>query len=267
MPDAAAVRGACARALKRSLPVLIGLCAVAGVATAGWFGYQWLLTSDRFDIEAIDVRGTRTLDAEHVRLIAGVSVGDNVFRLDLSDVERAIEADPWVATASVERELPDRLIIDVVERTPAAVVDLGGLYLADAEGLVFKRVAVERGEGAGLPVVTGLDRSDYIEDANAARAAIRRALSIARTYSGGGERPVLGEVHLDARAGVTLTTYETALALRLGRTGDDQLSERLAAFDAAWSALDEDERDAARIVFMDNEINPDRITVRFGGKN
>ena len=55
--------------------------------------------------------------------------------------------------------------------------------------------------------------------------------------------------------------------MRLGHTSEEELADRLAAFDAAWTALDEDERLLASVVYMDNETNPDRITVRLGGKN
>lgn len=267
MPSRARIATALSRAGKRALPGLIAVAAVAAVGGAGWLGYYWLTTSERFAIEAVDVRGAQRIDAGRVRELSQIDHGDNVFLVDPSAAARAIEADPWVASAGVERQLPDRIVIEIEERTPHAIVELGGLYLADAGGHVFKRAAIDLGEGEGLPLITGLSRDEYLADEGVAQATIRAALEAARVYARDGERPSLGEVHVDARSGITLVTYDSALALRLGATPADGIAARLEAFDAAWSALDEDERDAARVIYMDNETNPDRITVRFGGNN
>ncbi len=267
LPSGKAIGGACGRALRRTGPALIGLAAITAVCATAWFGYHWLTTSDRFAVEVIEVRGAERLSADRVRELSGVDIGDNVFLVDLGGVARSLESEPWISSATAKRELPHRIVVEITERTPAALVELGGLYLADADGLAFKRAAIERGEGQGLTVITGIAREDYLADETAAQAAIRAAHETAAEYERGQDRPALGEVHVDPRRGITLVTYATALSLRLGKTSDGALPQRLAAFDAAWGALDDQERAAARVIFMDNQTNPDRITVRFGGKN
>jgi len=267
LPSWSAIGAACRRALVRAVPALIALGAIAAASTAAWFGYHWLTTSDRFAVETIEVHGAERLSADRVRALSGLDLGDNVFLVDLAGVERSLENEPWIASATATRELPDRIIVEITERTPAALVELGGLYLADADGLAFKRAAIERGEGQGLTVITGIARDDYLADEPAAQATIRAAHEAATAYTRGEGRPGLGEIHVDSRQGLTLVTYDTALSLHLGKTSNGALPLRLAAFDAAWSALDEQERAQASVIFMDNETNPDRITVRFGGQN
>ena len=60
----------------------------------------------------------------------------------------------WVKDARVSRRLPDTLVVDIVERTPAALwQDSGRLALIDAEGVVLDRVPVDK--MPDLPLLIG----------------------------------------------------------------------------------------------------------------
>jgi cell division protein FtsQ len=60
----------------------------------------------------------------------------------------------WVKDARVSRRLPDTLVIDVVERSPAALWQSSGkLALIDAEGVVLDRVPVDK--MPDLPLLIG----------------------------------------------------------------------------------------------------------------
>jgi cell division protein FtsQ len=60
----------------------------------------------------------------------------------------------WVKDARVSRRLPDTLVIDIVERSPAALWQSSGkLALIDAEGVVLDRVPVDK--MPDLPLLIG----------------------------------------------------------------------------------------------------------------
>lgn len=60
----------------------------------------------------------------------------------------------WVKDARVSRRLPDRLVVDIVERKPAALwQDQQRLSLIDAEGVVLDRVPIS--EMPDLPLLIG----------------------------------------------------------------------------------------------------------------
>ncbi len=60
----------------------------------------------------------------------------------------------WVKDARVSRRLPDTLVIDIVERTPAALwQNKGQLALIDADGVVLDRVPITR--MPDLPLLIG----------------------------------------------------------------------------------------------------------------
>jgi cell division protein FtsQ len=74
----------------------------------------------------------------------------------------------WVKDARVSRRLPDTLVIDLVERSPAAVWQhQGRLSLIDGEGVVLDAVAVDR--MPDLPLLIG-------PQANLQAAALKRVL-------------------------------------------------------------------------------------------
>jgi cell division protein FtsQ len=102
-----------------------------------------------FAADEVVVRGARRLGAEGVRSLAGLAAGVNVFHLDVGAVERALEADPRIAEAVVERDLPDRVIVTVRERVPVAAAFLeGGPIAVAADGTALPGAPVH-----GLPTI------------------------------------------------------------------------------------------------------------------
>ncbi|MCG8418115.1 MAG: FtsQ-type POTRA domain-containing protein [Proteobacteria bacterium] len=250
---------------RRSLPVFIIAGATVVLVAGSCLGYRLLTTSPRFSVRSIEVLGNRVLSDEQVRALAQVAPGDNIFRIELGDVIQALERTPWIARAEVSRALPATLVVEIEEHQPRALVELGGLYLADASGQVFKRAAIERGEGEQLTLITGLSREDYIERPGQVEKAIRDALAVATLYSAHPTRPRLGEIHIHPRHGTILLTYESALALRLGHGEKAVLDRRLRAFDTIWRALTPGERRRTRAIYADGSNRPDRVTVAFEG--
>jgi len=244
-------------AWRRSLLV----AAVGVVLAASAWGGRWYVTHARhFAVRQVRVSPTAHVTAEALIARANVPLGVNLFAVQRDEVARAVSQEPWIARAHVRRELPSTLMIDVVEREPACSVAFGALYLADGEGNVFKRATPE--EAAGLPVVTGIAREDYVSQPDRAREQLKqalRAIAAWRARPDQSARPPLGEVHVDRIAGVTLYT-ERGVGVRLGVV-DDTLPARLARYDAVTAALD-DGGEAARLVYVDNRARPDRVTVK-----
>ncbi len=258
MPKPAQIADACGRALRRSLPAIVGGAVLAVIGGSAWAGYRWITTTPRFAITEISVRGASHLRPEQIRAELPVHAGDNVFATDLGEVSRALHANPWIADADVARVLPHTLAIEVRERTPVALAELGGLYLVGADGRPFKRASDD--EAKDLPVVTGLDRAGYLADPAGTAAQIRGALAALATWSAGGDRPAIRELHLDARGALALHTTDSDTAIELGAI-DSDLASRIQTFDAAWSELADGERARARAVHL--SAHSDHVTVAF----
>lgn len=138
----------------RALLVLVSAATLAGIA--------WLVVeSPLLAVRRVTVTGVHELSAEAVRRAAGVSHGTALLRVDVGVVSRRVEAMPWVARASVQRDLPHVLRIRVVERVPVAWARVaapagapsGPAWLVDSTGRVL---AASPQPPAGLPELRGL---------------------------------------------------------------------------------------------------------------
>lgn len=98
---------------------------------------------------APDIAGP--LSADEVRAVAAVETGTPLLRVDTGAIQESVEALPQVESATVSRAWPDAIVIDVVRRTPVALVaSPAGYDVVDASGAVIRSVtSVED----GLPVV------------------------------------------------------------------------------------------------------------------
>ena len=77
----------------------------------------------------------------------------------------------WIKDARVSRRLPDTLVIDVVERTPAALwQDKGRLALIDRDGVVLDRVKVD--QMPDLPLLIGPGANAQAEEIGRLMAAV-----------------------------------------------------------------------------------------------
>lgn len=238
--------------LRRLLLLAAVALVFAGTAAGAW----WYVTHARhFAVRAVRVSPTAHVAAEALIARAAVPLGVNLFAVDRDEVARAVSQEPWVARAHVRRELPSTIVLDVVERQPACAVALGALYLADADGAVFKRATPD--EAAGLPVVTGVARDDYVAEPERARAAIVQALAAVAAWRADPRRPAIGEAHVDRLAGVTLYT-DGGVGVRVGLV-DETLNDRLHRYDAVAAALGDE---PARLIYVDNRARPDRVVVK-----
>jgi len=83
--------------------------------------------------------------------------------VDVAAIRQRLLQFGWIKDARVSRRLPDTLVIDIVERTPAALwQDQGELALIDAEGVVLDRVQVDN--MPDLPLLIGPGANGQAEE-------------------------------------------------------------------------------------------------------
>src|SRR3546814_7137808 len=88
--------------------------------------------------------------------------GRPILAIDPAAARAALEALPWVAAASVERQLPGTVYIRLTEREPLALwQDQGVIQVIDRDGAVIPGVEPRR--FAHLPLVVGPDAPAHAE--------------------------------------------------------------------------------------------------------
>lgn len=204
-----------ARAARRGL-VLGGLAGLGAVALAA-AAACWLPGLDLFRLREVEIRlepGARRVSRLEVLDLARVPAGGSLLALGLDEVAARVGEHPWAGEVVVRRQLPGRLVIEVAEHRPAAIVQLDRLYYADTAGRIFK--PVEPGEPTDLAVVTGLGAAAVAADP--ARAASRLVQAMVLLDLAGRRLPVpVSEVHLDEVRGFVVRTAAPGLAIAVGQ--------------------------------------------------
>jgi cell division protein FtsQ len=86
----------------------------------------WVVFSPWLSVKQVVATGIETSDANSVLADNRVRAGTPMILIDAQGVESRILQDPWVADASVRRDWPDTVFVDVVERAPIAWVRTEG---------------------------------------------------------------------------------------------------------------------------------------------
>ena len=104
--------------------------------------------------DQIVVEGNRFVPSDAVVEKFSADMGRSVVRVPLGERRKALETLPWVEQAFVQRVMPNRIRVEITERTPIAFLRNGTeLALIDAHGVILDR---PRGEDWQFPIVTGL---------------------------------------------------------------------------------------------------------------
>lgn len=168
---------------------LLGAGGAAAIAVASWIGIPSAIgigiaetaATAGLRVEQVDITGLKRMDRETVYAVALEQPSRAMLRLDLAAVRQRLLAYGWIEDAYVSRRLPDRLLIHVTEREPAAVwQDNGQLTLIDAGGRLL--APVDRANMPNLPLVIGpgADRQEPAYQALlAATPALRRRIKAA----------------------------------------------------------------------------------------
>ena len=112
---------------------------IATVVIAVVVGGLAVLGSSLFAVEDVEVEGAVYTDEQALAAVVADLEGTPVLRVDTDAAERELEAIPWVESARVTTDFPDRVKIEIRERTPAvAYQGADDRYrVLDAEGRVL----------------------------------------------------------------------------------------------------------------------------------
>lgn len=252
------------------------LAALAGAVAVGRLIQHHMTSAPAFAIDVIDIKGLGRMTRAEVLGTAGIDIGTNVFAKSPEDVRARLLAHPWIASATVSRRLPSRFDIEIREREPVALLvvepcpardaaspepscdDPSSLYLVSDEGTIFKRL--EGQDPADLPVITGFDRKRLAQDRESEQRLLKEAVALLSEYRSAGlyTRLPIGEIHVEPGGAFSLYVGDTLTHVRLGAP---PFAQKLKRMKKVFERLDR-ERTSAEYVYLDNELRPDRVTVR-----
>jgi cell division protein FtsQ len=106
-------------------------------------------------VETIVIEGRANTPEPLLRAALGISKGDPILGFSLDAARRNVEKLSWVEQATIERRLPDTIVVQLVERRPFAIwQNQGKFVLIDRDGQMVTNEDV--GQFRQLPLVVGL---------------------------------------------------------------------------------------------------------------
>jgi cell division protein FtsQ len=133
-----------------------------------------VLSAPQFALSEVVAAGSERVPAAWIEKALAPLHGVNLVQLPLAAAAARVGRHPWVAEVELEKELPGRLRVAVVERRPVALLVRGGaLFFADERG---RPIAPVGPEGRQARAARGLL---VIEAPERAPDGLKRALELA----------------------------------------------------------------------------------------
>jgi len=197
---------------KKTATRLLWCLAVIVLAALGAIGaaslYQYGEHSWRFRLESsdnIELSGLTNVTRGQIMEVMGGDIGRNIFFIPLDNRQKQLQQIPWVETASVMRFAPDRIRIQIQERTPVAFARIGSkIMLVDAGGALMELSSKKR---YSFPVIVGMNSGEPISTRAASMRIYNRVVSELDS-SGGHYSRDLSEVDLSDPEDVKILTND-----------------------------------------------------------
>lgn len=213
---------------------------LAGVSAFGFLVLAAYAT-DRlpsYSVRSVEVMGLARLSTAEINAWIDIPAHSELTELDLGAIQTRLASHPWVRSATLRKVFPDRLVVQIVEREPAAVLEAGSRSaLVDRTGAVLAEsrsgLWSDQSEG-GLPIIRGIGLDGYKRDDASERAKFLtaiRAIDTAREPGGTVNtdpapfHPVSVDIESARGAVVQAGTYQ----VWLGREGFEERWERFLA--------------------------------------
>jgi cell division protein FtsQ len=202
---------------------------------------EWIggLTADAgMRVKDIVVEGRANTPEPILRAAMGFNKGDPIIGFSLEQARLRIEKLAWVAHATIERRLPNTIVVSLVERRPFAIWQNQGRYiLIDRDGQPVTDEEIARFRGLPLIVGTGApEAARELLDALTERPSIQSRIVAAMRISErrwnlrmkNGTDILLPEGHeIDALDRLLTLQQDTALLDRPLQSIDMRLGDRL----------------------------------------
>ena len=138
--------------------VVVAVFGMAGAALYRYGEHSWRFRIDSSD--QIEIAGAQHVTHAQIMEVMGGDIGRNIFFVPLAQRKLQLEQIPWIESASVMRFVPNRLSVEIHERTPVAFARVGShISLIDAGGTLME-LAPGGKHRYSFPVIAGMNTGE-----------------------------------------------------------------------------------------------------------
>lgn len=154
--------------IRKLMVKVIAFVLIAGLGySVIYFGHDRIIKlkknfedSALLSVKEIKVRGAKNVAEDNVLALSGLKPGMKIFQINGKKVDTLLSSNPWVENVKLVRNLSGFISLEINERKPIAIVNLGNIYQIDIHGMVL---SLTGGANLSLPLVSGLkDTVDYL---------------------------------------------------------------------------------------------------------
>ncbi len=138
--------------------------------------YALSLHVPSFTLRQVDVNGNHRLSSEEVVEAAEIESGMSLLTVNLTSIAERLKRHPWIRSATVYRRFPGRIILEIQERTPRAILAAEKLYYLDAQGECFTRLLP--GDSTSYPLFTGITPEDLNSKGLRVQETVRKGVGL-----------------------------------------------------------------------------------------
>jgi cell division protein FtsQ len=220
--------------VKKAIRIAFRLLLLSFFLFIGHWVYVHLLSDSYFRVREVEVEGGRKIPKETLLSLTVMEGMPNLFSVKLKEVVKRLEAHPWIEQVRVRKVFPYKIVIQVEERKPMAIIQLEELYYIDTRGEIFTPVG-DRDE-YNYPYVTGLTRRVLEKDPEEAKRLIAKALELLRIVSQEKVAPLeeISEIHMERAFGIQCFTKAEGVEVKMGW---EDFEEKLKRLSLVWSDL------------------------------
>ena len=178
--------------------------------------YVHLLGDPYFRVREVEVEGGQKVNKETLLSLAAVEGMPNLFSVNLKEVVRGLESHPWIDQVRVRKVFPNKILIQIEEKKPMAIIQLEELYYIDIKGEIFS--PVRNRDEYNYPYLTGLTRQGLEKDPAEAKGLIMKALDLLRMIDQEKVLPLkeISEIHMEKTFGIQCFTKTEGVEVKMG---------------------------------------------------
>lgn len=154
----------------RATGMLFGVALMAYSSAAGV--KHLMYQTDLFVLEKVEISGLKYLEEEDVQKLVQVELQKPLFEIEVERVVNHVLENKYIRAASISRNIPSTLLIDVQEREPVMFLVDGAVYMVDETGIMLKKLPGMPVKD--LPIAAGISVAELLKD----RRPLYRALEI-----------------------------------------------------------------------------------------
>lgn len=192
-------------AIKTSLGIVIIADILLGVVLL----YLVFIRIPYFRLQHIEINSDGQLSRQEIIEASEVAPDANMLLMDLEKISDNLKRHPRIASASVYRRFPGKLLMEISERRPVAIVSADRLFYVDGQGEVFTRVLP--GDRITYPLFTGVTQKDLKENRDRVKYMIRKGVNLLKLMERPGFPNTLrkpAEIRIDLDHGLSLFTSD-----------------------------------------------------------